>query len=640
MAESEQISMLKPIDDNQTKTIKIEQFEKETIEEGGINPHPPSGGLGLLYQIDDVPPWYMCILLGLQHYLTAFGSNLMAPLLMASSAFCMKGDTLGISELIETSFFVSGICTLIQTIFGIRLPIMQGSSFSFITPAITLFSMAPWQCPYTDPSYNGTVPVAGSEEHREIWKSRLREFQGCLMVASLVQIFIGFSGLMEVFLRFVGPLTIMPTITLIGLSLFEVAYLNASGQWYIALTVVVLIALFSQYLKDVEVPCLSYKRKQGLIKVSLPIFKMFPVLLSIFIAWILCYILTVTDVFSKTEGEWGYLARTDRQAGVIDASPWFYFPYPGQWGLPTVSTAGVLGLLAGIFCILIESVGDYYACARLTGVPPPPVHSINRAIGLEGVTCLLAGAWGSSSGSTSFSENIGAIGITKVGSRRVVQVGAIVMIVLSCFGKMGALFVTIPQPVVGGVYLSLFGMVAAVGISNLRYVSLDSSRNLFIIGSSLLMGLAIPFWIQRNPGVINTGSQILDQIASVLLGTNMFIGGFLGIFLDNTLPGTDEERGLTHWRYQADTSSPMTETKSVYNLPSIVQHFLDKRPCLKYVPFCPAYNSYITKTLSKVCSCRCCCQEQDRQHVQQNRTSDEFLNKRKYNSAASDTKAI
>ena len=79
-----------------------------------------------------------------------------------------------------------------------------------------------------------------------------------------------------------------------------------------------------------------------------------------------------------------------------------------------MSTASVFGILAGVIASMIESVGDYYACARLSGAPPPPVHAVNRGIGIEGIGCIIAGAWGSGNGTTSYSENIGAIGITKV----------------------------------------------------------------------------------------------------------------------------------------------------------------------------------------------------------------------------------
>ena len=70
-------------------------------------------------------------------------------------------------------------------------------------------------------------------------------------------------------------------------------------------------------------------------------------------------------------------------------------------------------MLAGVLASIVESVGDYYACARLSGAPPPPRHAINRGIGLEGIGCVLAGSFGAL-GTTSYSQNVGAIGITKV----------------------------------------------------------------------------------------------------------------------------------------------------------------------------------------------------------------------------------
>ena len=145
-----------------------------------------------------------------------------------------------------------------------------------------------------------------------------------------------------------------------------------------------------------------------------------------------------------------------------------------QWGWPKVGVAGVVGMLAGVLASAIESIGDYYACARLSGAPPPPIHAINRGIGTEGIGCVLAGIMGSGNGTTSYSENIGAIGITKVGSRRVIQYGSIIMILLGLFPFIGAVLLTIPEPIVGGVYCVMFGTIAAVGISNVQFVDLNS----------------------------------------------------------------------------------------------------------------------------------------------------------------------
>lgn len=115
--------------------------------------------------------------------------------------------------------------------------------------------------------------------------------------------------------------------------------------------------------------------------------------------------------------------------------------FAGQWGVPTVSLAGIFGILAGVISSMLESMGDYYACARLSGAPPPPKHAINRGIGVEGIGCLLAGAWGTGNGTTSYSENVGALGITKVSLVRCGDCGALGLLQLLPGAFMGVLCV-------------------------------------------------------------------------------------------------------------------------------------------------------------------------------------------------------
>lgn len=88
------------------------------------------------------------------------------------------------------------------------------------------------------------------------------------------------------------------------------------------------------------------------------------------------------------------------------------------------------------------------------------------------------------------------------------QYGGLFMVVLAVFGKFGALFATIPEPIIGGVFIVMFSMVTAVGISNLQFVDLNSVRNLFIIGFSLFFGLVVPKWIHGNKSAIDTGIVI------------------------------------------------------------------------------------------------------------------------------------
>ena len=133
-------------------------------------------------------------------------------------------------------------------------------------------------------------------------------------------------------------------------------------------------------------------------------------------------------------------------------------------------------------------------------------------LSLLGLGCILAGMFGTGNGTTSYSENIGAIGVTKVGSRRVIQYGALIMIIFGLISKFGAFFLTIPQPIVGGVFCVMFGIIGAVGLSNMQFVDLNSTRNLFVLGFSMFMGLVVPTWLEENETVQITGNHDVDQV--------------------------------------------------------------------------------------------------------------------------------
>ncbi|XP_047452205.1 xan_ur_permease domain-containing protein [Mugil cephalus] len=550
-----------------------------------LDPSVDEDSSKLAYCVTDVPPWYLCIILGIQHCLTAFGGIIAIPLIL-SQGLCLQHDSLTQSHLISTIFFVSGICTLLQVTFGVRLPILQGGTFTLLAPSMAMLSMPEWTCPAW--TQNASLVNTSSTDFTEVWQSRMRALQGSIIVGSLFQVFVGFSGLIGLFMRFIGPLTIAPTISLIGLSLFDSAGVSAGNHWGISAMTTALIILFSQYLRHITLPFPTYSKEKKLHTTRVYVFQILPVLLGITLSWLICYILTSYNILPSEPEEYGYLARTDLKGDVIGRAPWFTFPYPGQWGMPTVSLAGVVGILAGVISSMIESVGDYHACARLSGAPPPPKHAINRGIGIEGLGCLLAGAWGTGNGTTSYSENVGALGITKVGSRMVIVASGVLMVVMGVFGKVGAIFTTIPSPVMGGMFMVMFGVISAAGVSNLQYANMNSSRNIFIFGFSMFSGLVIPNWILKNPKAINTNVVELDQMLQVLLTTSMFVGGFFGFILDNTIPGSKHERGLLAWNkaHEDVTSNPL-ESGEVYNLPFGISSYLSSSSWLRYIPFCP-----------------------------------------------------
>ncbi len=464
----------------------------------------PSSAPKVTYGIDDRPPLREAIPLGFQHYLTMFGSTVAIPFILADA---LGASPAQVGQLIGTIFFVSGIATLLQSTFGNRLPIIQGGTFSFLAPTIAICSMA-------------GIAEAGFEV-------KMQHVQGAIIAGSIFEMLIGFTGTVGLLVRFVSPIVVAPTIALIGLALFKFGATGsgAGAFWPIGGLTIGLIVAFSQYLSRRHRVC-----------------NLYPVLLGIVGAWLTCIVCTETGLFGP-----GHPAYTD--FSKVSDAPVLRVPYPFQWGMPQFAIPAMVGMLAGYVASVIESVGDYYACARLSGAPVPGPKQINRGIAFEGIGSCIAGIFGSGNGTTSYSENIGAIGLTRVGSRRVVQIGAMIMLVLAVFGKFGALFSTIPQPIVGGMYCVMFGMIASVGLSNLQFVDLNSARNLFIIGFAIFMGLSLPEYFGSLEGpLLDGGWKWLGDIITSIGLSGMSVGAIIALVLDNTIPGSDEERGLTAWK--------------------------------------------------------------------------------------------
>ncbi|XP_022653399.1 solute carrier family 23 member 1-like isoform X4 [Varroa destructor] len=499
------------------------QLGKIDEEEGMISRGNKVHKDDLLYGLEDSPPWYLSALLGFQQYLIASSGSLSYPFMLAP-AICMRDSDPARGYLISTIFFISGITTIFQTTFGIRLPIVQGCSVTFLVPIVAIMSLPEWKCPTEEQIIaarlnNSTGPVT-DDEWSLLWQTRIREISGAIMIASVFEVLLGATGIVGSILKWVTPLGIAPTIALIGLFLFEEAATLCSKNWAVSIMAIVLMTLFSQYLTNVEC-LLPSVNKNGLTMKRVAIFKIFPILMALAVSWAICAIFTLTDYFGPTN-----LARTDLRVNIIRDSAWIRLPYPAQFGGPTFTVGAVIGMLSAILGSIVESIGDYLACASLARAPPPPKHAINRGIMSEGVGCILAGVFGAGCGLTSYSGNISIIALTKVACRSVINWAAVYMIMFGIVGKVGATFATIPDPVIG--------------------------------------------------------NEMLDQTITILFSTSMFVGGSLGIFLDNTIPGTLAERGLIedHYHHQKEPNL------ACYGMPFLGQHF----ERLPFLPFSPSYT--------------------------------------------------
>ena len=248
-----------------------------------------------------------------------FGATVAIPFLITPK-LCMEKDDPSLGYIISTLFFVSGLVTVIQATFGVRLPIVQGGTFSFFAPTFAILSLPQNKCP-DDFATNGWGNIT-YEEKTEEWQKRMRELQGAIIIASLAQVIIGYFGIIGMLLRYITPLTIAPAVSMIGLALFDVAGEHAASNWGISMGTIICMTLFSQYLRNVSVPWFTYKKgKCQMVKVQ--IFKLFPVLMTIISMWVLCAIITGSGGFAEKDP-----ARTDLKINTFYSSSWIRFPYP------------------------------------------------------------------------------------------------------------------------------------------------------------------------------------------------------------------------------------------------------------------------------------------------------------------------
>ncbi|VDM52396.1 unnamed protein product [Angiostrongylus costaricensis] len=397
-----------------------------------------------------------------------------------------------------------------------RLALLQGTAFAYV-PSVQVFM---GQC-----LVNSSTPVPESEYY-----SKLALMQGSLMAAACMPMLIGFTGVVGVLTKFIGPLTVSPLMLLLAFSQVDTMVDKISLHWVATIQAVTLFITIL-YLADVLVVLPGIKRgKLHWYRTNL--FGQYPYLIAIVISWVFCVLLTVFDLVEP-----GSPARVDipRKVSAIRNSAWIAVPYPGKFGMPTFDVSLFLAFLLSSMTSVFESVGDYHAAARVSQERSPPSHAINRGILAEGMGTFLSGLLGPAVGMTTHTENIGVIGVTRVASRWTMVVAGLLLIVLGVSTKIGAVLSTIPDPLVGGILGSSMAMVVGVAVSNLQTVDMSISRNMGILGFSMLFGMIVPEYFRRYP--VDTGVHVFDDVINVLLKLQMFVGAMCACFLDNTVGG-------------------------------------------------------------------------------------------------------
>ncbi|KAG1368572.1 nucleobase-ascorbate transporter 3 [Cocos nucifera] len=461
------------------------------------------------------------VILAFQHYIVMLGTIVMLATFLVPKMGGNNGDK---ARIIQTFLFMSGINTLLQTLIGTRLPTVMNASFAFIIPVLSIIK------DFSSREY---------EDEHERFVHTIRAIQGALIVSSFLNIIIGYSKAWGNFSRFFSPVVIVPVVCVVGLGLFERGFPQVGKCVEIGLPMLILLVFVQQYMKHIHERTYLW-------------FEKFALLLCIVVVWSFAAILTAGGAYKNVSEKTKQHCRTDR-AHLMSSAPWIRIPYPFQWGAPIFTASHVFGMMGAVLVAAVESTGAHYAAARLAGATPPPAHVLSRSIGLQGVGMLLEGIFGAAAGSSASIENVGLLGLTRVGSRRVVQISTGFMIFFSIFGKFGAFFASIPFPIFAAMYCVLFGIVAAIGISFIQFANNNSMRNLYILGLALFLGISIPqyfneFTASAQHGPANTNAGWFNDLLNSFFSSAPFVAMIVGTLLDNTLEARNGgERGLPWW---------------------------------------------------------------------------------------------
>ncbi|KAF7091046.1 hypothetical protein CFC21_093705 [Triticum aestivum] len=462
-----------------------------------LAPHPVKDQLpGVSYCITSPPPWPEAILLGFQHYLVMLGTTVIIPTALVPQ---MGGNNEDKAVVIQTLLFVAGINTLLQSFFGTRLPAVIGGSYTFVLPTISIILAGR----YTNEP----------DPHTKFLKI-MRGTQGALIVASALQIIVGFSGLWRNVARYLSPLSAAPLIALVGFGLYELGFPSVAKCVEIGLPELILLVIFAMYLPHT-------------IHMMKSIFDRFAVLFTIPLVWLYAYLLTVGGAYRNVSPKTQFHCRTDR-SGLIGGAPWIRVPYPFQWGAPTFDAGEAFAMMAA-----------------------------------------------------SFVENAGLLALTRVGSRRVVQISAGFMIFFSILGKFGAVFASIPAPIFAALYCVFFAYVGSAGLGFLQFCNLNSFRTKFILGFSVFMGFSVPQYFNEYTSVagfgpVHTRARWFNDMVNVLFSSKAFVGGIVAYVLDNTLHRHDgavrKDRGY-HWWDKFRSYRTDTRSEEFYSLPFNLNKF-------------------------------------------------------------------
>lgn len=383
----------------------------------------------MLYDVNEVPPIGKWIVLAFQHVFAMFGATILVPILVNSAA--------GTEVLtIPVALVTSGIGTLIYILCTKKKsPVYLGSSFAFITPIAAAYLKGGISGAMTGVMCVGLIYI-------------------------IVAIIIKFVG-KEWLEKLLPPIVIGPMIMIIGLGLApsaisQLGLSNGTIDWKVIVTGLV----------SFLITAITMTRAKGF-------FKIIPFLVGIISGYILAAILGMIDFSEVTKASFFSI-------------PKFIIPFKDY----SISFTGIITIAPIALVTLCEHIGDHTSLSNIIGKDLIKDPGLDRTLMGDGVATLVAGILGGPA-NTTYGENTSVVGMTKVASVKVIGLAAVISIIIGFLGKVTALVSTIPNAVLGGVSLLLYGFIAVNGLKVLikNQVDFEKNKNVIVASSMLVLGL-------------------------------------------------------------------------------------------------------------------------------------------------------
>ncbi|MGF1903829.1 uracil-xanthine permease family protein [Aliivibrio salmonicida] len=440
----------------------------------------------LIYQLDDRPPLPQTLFAALQHLLAMFVAIITPSLIICQTLGVSAAET---NTIISMSLFASGISSFIQIRtfgpIGSGLLSVQGTSFNFLGPIIG----------------SGLALKAGGADV----PTMMAAIFGTILVASTAEIFL--SRVLQFAQKIITPLVSGIVVTLIGLTLIQVGLVSMGGGY--------------AAMGDGSFGSLDKLALAGTV---------------LFIIVILNrstnpYLRMASIVIAMGVGTLAAWAMGMLNTTMSHDAELIALPIPMQYGL-SFDWSLFIPLVLIFLITALEAIGDITATSEVSGQPvkgPIYLKRIKGGVLADGINSAIAAAFNSFPNST-FSQNNGVILLTGVASRYVGYFIAGMLVILGLFPGVASMVQIIPEPVLGGATIVMFGTIAAAGVRIISRVDLDR-RAILIMAMSFSMGLGLA----QKPEIL----QFMPEMIKNIFSSGVTAGGVTAILLNIILPSSE-----------------------------------------------------------------------------------------------------